>query len=208
VRLSNITTAFFDFDGVLCTDRFYTTLMPEYPHVVEWIGSHIFSGEKYCDRWMRGEFMWRDINKVIADATGISHELLNELFVNSVRLMKINQYLIKFAEKLQIKGIKTAIVTGNMDIFNEITVPEKHLDKTFPVIVNSYDYKLMKQDENGRLFDIALNKLGLYSYDGVLLVDDTPAYCELFKNKGGQVYQYSNQIAFERWAKDFIASSD
>lgn len=207
MRLSNITAVFFDFDGVLCTDRFYTTLMPEYPHVVDWISNHIFSGEKYCDRWMRGEFDYRQINRIIAEATGISHALLDERLVASVSLMKVNLELVKFAEKLQEKGVKVALVTNNMDVFNEITIPVKQLDKTFPEIVNSCDFMLMKQDENGRLFDIALQKLGLASYEGVLLIDDTLIYCDIFKAKGGQVYRYSNQVDFLQWAKDFVLSS-
>jgi FMN phosphatase YigB (HAD superfamily) len=197
--MSKISAVFFDFDGVLCTDRFYSTLIPAYPHIVDWIGNHIFSGEKYCDRWMRGEFTYRRINQIISNATGIPLETLNDLFVASVRQMTINSALIKLAEKLKGKHIKTALVTNNMDVFNEITIPEKELDKTFPVIVNSYNFKMMKQDENGRLFDIALNRLGLSSYEGVLLIDDSIGCCAIFKQKGGEVYQYSNQNDFEEW---------
>ena len=197
-----MSAVFFDFDGVLCTDRFYTTLIPEYPQALEWIGEHIFSGEKYCDRWMRGEFTYQQINSLISNATGIPLERLNELLITSVRRMKVNTALIRLAETIKNKDIKTALVTNNMDIFNEITVPEKHLGKTFPVIVNSCDFKLMKQDENGRLFDIALHRLGLGSYEGVLLVDDSVTYCDIFREKGGEVYQYSDQQAFELWTKN------
>ena len=60
----------------------------------------------------------------------------------------------------------------------------------------------MKQDENGRLFDIALNKLGLSSYEGVLLIDDSVTYCDIFKAKGGASYQYTGLKTFEKWAKE------
>ena len=199
--MSSITAVFFDFDGVLCTDRFFTALAPDYPHVQEWISRHVFGGEKYCDRWMRGELSYRHVNRIIAEATGISSELLDKLLVAGVCRMKVNNALIQFAEKLKQNNIKVALVTNNMDVFSEITVPAKQLDKTFPIIINSFEYGLMKQDKNGKLFDIALNWLGLYSYDGVLLVDDTPAYCEIFKSKGGQVYQYTGQEDFLEWAE-------
>jgi FMN phosphatase YigB (HAD superfamily) len=202
--MSAVSAVFFDFDGVLCTDRFYSALMPDYPHVLDFIGENVFSGEKYADRWMRGEFTYRQINGIIAEATKFPLEQLNELFITSVRQMKINPVVINIAEKLKKNHIKTAIVTGNMDIFNEITVPEKQLDKTFPVIINSYDYRILKQDENGRLFDIALDKLGLESYEGVLLIDDSAGYCDIFKEKGGDAYQYSNQKDFESWAKSCL----
>jgi FMN phosphatase YigB (HAD superfamily) len=203
--MSNLNAVFFDFDGVLCTDRFYTTLEPDYPQVINWINQHVFGGEKYADRWMRGEYTYRQINKIIADATGIPYPLLNERMLASIHLMKVNPVVLQFAEDLKKKSIKTAIVTGNMDVFDEITVPEKKLDKIFPVIVNSWDFKLMKQDENGILFDIALQRLGLYSYKGVTLVDDSLAYCDMFKEKGGDYYHYTDQEAFEKWAKELLS---
>jgi FMN phosphatase YigB (HAD superfamily) len=201
VTSSNIKAVFFDFDGVLCTDRFYTTLLPEYPQVVRWIGHNIFGDEKYCDAWMRGEFTWWEINKLIAAATGMDCELLDEKLADSVRLMQVNQALLQFAEKLKQNGVKVALVTGNMDIFNEITVPEKGLDKVFPLILNSWDYKLMKQDDDGRIFDIAREKLGLPDLKNTLLIDDSATYCDIFRQKGGQSYQYHDQEAFLAWAE-------
>jgi FMN phosphatase YigB (HAD superfamily) len=194
--MSKISAVFFDFDGVLCTDKFYSTLVPDYPKVFSWVGEHIFGGEKYCDRWMRGEFTYRQINKITSDATGIFYEQLNKKLLTSVRRMKVNPSLMH---------IKTALVTNNMDVFNEITISEKRLDNTFPVIVNSYDYKIMKQDENGRLFDIALSRLGLSSYEGVLLIDDSMTYCNIFKEKGGLTYHYSEQKDFELWVKSWMS---
>jgi FMN phosphatase YigB (HAD superfamily) len=202
--MDKFAAVFFDFDGVLCTDRFYTTLLPDYPQVVDWISAHVFSGEKYCDNWMRGELNWHDINNIIARATTVSPRLLDERLLSSVRKMTVNPALMQFAEALKQKGVKVALVTSNMDVFNEITVPEKHLDETFPVIANSYDYKLMKHDENGRLFDIALRRLGLRSYEGVLLIDDSPICCDIFIEKGGEAYRYTGLSAFEEWSKALI----
>jgi len=201
VKLSNIAAVFFDFDGVLCTDRFFAVLKPDYPHVQEWISQHVFGGEKWGDKWMRGELNYRQINRVISDATGISNELLDRILPEGVRRMQVNTTLIQWAETLKNQGVKVALVTNNMDVFNEITIPDKKLDKTFPVIVNSCDYGLMKQDENGKLFDIALQKLGLTTFRDVWLIDDSAGYCDIFKAKGGEAYQYSNLQDFEQWAE-------
>jgi FMN phosphatase YigB (HAD superfamily) len=202
--MPKIQAVFFDFDGVLCTGRFYSTLRPDYPDVLAWTSHNIFGGTEYFDPWMRGEFTWRDINKVIAAATGIDCELLDERLEESVRLMQVNPELLRFAERLKQNGVKVALVTGNMDIFNEITVPEKGLDKVFPLIMNSWDYGLMKQDENGRIFDIAREKLGLPDFKDILLIDDSPIYCDIFRKKGGQVYQYANQDDFLQWAEENV----
>jgi FMN phosphatase YigB (HAD superfamily) len=195
---------FFDFDGVLCTDRFFAGLKPDYPQVREWVSQHIFSGEKWGDQWMRGEIDYRRINRMISDATGISSELLDRMLPEGVRLMQVNATLIRWAETLKAKGVKVALVTNNMDIFTAITVPLKQLDKTFPVIVNSCDYGLMKQDENGKLFDTALEKLGLTTFKNVLLIDDSAGYCDIFRAKGGEAYQYSNLPDFEHWAEENV----
>jgi FMN phosphatase YigB (HAD superfamily) len=200
--MSPLSTVFFDFDGVLCHDRYYTTLQPDYPHVMKFVNEAIFGGEqKYADRWMRGEFTYQQINRIIADSTGIPFGQLNELFLASVRQMRLNPTLLQFAENLKQRGAAIALVTGNMDVFNEVTVPEKGLDKLFPVIVNSFDHRLMKQDENGRLFDVALGKLGLASYQGTWLIDDSLLACAIFEAKGGRAYHYSDQANFEQWAE-------
>jgi FMN phosphatase YigB (HAD superfamily) len=198
--MKNVSAVFFDFDGVLCTDRFYTTLKIEYPHALQYISENIFGGpQKYAERWMRGEFSYHEINAVISEATEVPLDKLNRLFKSSVRQMRINTALIQFALSLKKRGIRIALVTGNMDIFNEITVPEKGLARVFPVIINSFDYKMLKIDANGRLFDIALEKVGLTSYQGVWLIDDSAEHCAIFAAKGGNVYQYSGQKQFELW---------
>jgi FMN phosphatase YigB (HAD superfamily) len=191
---------FFDFDGVLCTDRFYTTLYPDFPKVTKYIDEAVFGGENnYSDRWMRGKLSHTEMNRIISEATGISYEKLSELFVKSVRQMTVNPELIRFAISCRLKGIKTALVTDNMDIFNEITVPEKHLAEVFPVIVNSCDYGILKLEENGRLFDITLAKTGLNSYKDVLLIDNSTRACAAFLSKGGQAHLYTGQIEFDLW---------
>jgi FMN phosphatase YigB (HAD superfamily) len=195
-------TLFFDFDGVLCKDRFYTTLIPQYPDVYQFISNAIFGGEqKYAERWMRGQFSYHEINQLISEATGIPLNTLSELFFDSVRQMRVNLQLIEFAETIKEKGFHIALVTNNMDIFNEITIPEKGLDRLFPVIVNSFDYGIMKHEKGGRLFDIALAKMGLDSYEDVWLIDDSPLVCTIFSGKGGHAYQYNDQAEFEQWIK-------
>jgi FMN phosphatase YigB (HAD superfamily) len=193
---------FFDFDGVLCTDRFYTTLHSDLPEVMKFIDEAVFGGENnYSDRWMRGELTYKEVNKIISAATGVSFEKLTELFIKSVRQMTVNPEIIRFASSCRYEGIKTALVTDNMDIFNEITVTEKHLAEVFPVIVNSCDYGILKLEDDGRLFDITLEKAGLKSYIDVWLIDNSPRACTAFINKGGQAYLYTGQTEFNAWLK-------
>ena len=198
--MKNASAVFFDFDGVLCTDRFYTALVQVYPLALSFINENIFGGpQKYADSWMRGKFSYQEINALISEATCIPFSKVTELFKTGIRQMRINPALIQFALSLKRRGIRIALVTNNMDIFDEITIPEKNLNDIFPVIINSFDYKLMKQDENGKLFDITLAKLGLDSFQGVYLIDYSPTYCTIFAAKGGNTYQYTGQKQFELW---------
>jgi FMN phosphatase YigB (HAD superfamily) len=190
----------FDFDGVLCTDRFYSTLSGVYPETLLFVRDNIFGGlDKYADRWMRGQLSYQQINKLISEATRIPLDGLAEMFVSGVRAMTLNSRLLEVAMSLKQSGVQTAIVTNNMDIFSQVTVPEKHLAAVFPVIVNSSDHGLMKHDQDGKLFDIALGKLGLNSYDGVWLIDDSDTACSVFERKGGRAHRYAGLEGFEQW---------
>jgi hypothetical protein len=46
-----------------------------------------------------------------------------------------------------------------MDVFNETTIPYNRLDEVFPIIVNSCDYGTMKHEQEGLLFDKAMERL-------------------------------------------------
>jgi len=89
-------------------------------------------------------------------------------------------------------GKRIAIVTDNMDIFTTLTVPNHKLNEVFDVIVNSADYGLLKADQNGKYFDIALDRMWITDYKSVLLVDDSLNIRPLFQAKGGLVHTYDN----------------
>jgi FMN phosphatase YigB (HAD superfamily) len=200
--MKNLKAVFFDFDGVLCTDYFYTTLRKNYPDILEFINKEIFRSEqKYSDRWMRGEFSYDDINKMVSKATGISMNKLTELFIESIKLMRINKELLELAQNLKKNGVQIALVTNNMDVFNEVTVPHNSLDKVFPAIVNSSDHGAMKHEQNGKLFDLALQQLGLDSFKNVLLMDDSEKACKMFESKGGMTYLFHGVKDFEVWSR-------
>ena len=94
-----------------------------------------------------------------------------------------------------------ALVTDNMDVFNEITIPHHRLGGYFSVIVNSCDHGLLKKDEGGRLFDIALARLGAEDYTQALLIDDS-ANVARSSRQGGTVHTYTDYEEFERWMSD------
>lgn len=182
----------FDFDGVLSRGRFYSgTLLPDYKNVYDWLQSNIFGDKELVKRWMRNQVNSQIINELIAKKTGIDYELLNKLFRQSIIQLELDQEIISLAKSMKLAGNKIGLVTDNMDIFTEITVPHHQLDSIFDVIINSADYGILKKEENGRLFDIALNVLG-NKIENSLMIDDCESTIDLFKQKGGHGFHYQN----------------
>lgn len=65
-------TIFFDFDGVLCHDYFYSNLKESHPEVSSFIKNSIFGkGSDIPDKWMRAKLTTNDVNKMISQNTGI-----------------------------------------------------------------------------------------------------------------------------------------
>jgi FMN phosphatase YigB (HAD superfamily) len=196
-------TIIFDFDGVLCHDHFYTNLATLYPSVFEFIESTIFeNGSEILNKWMRGQITKFDINSFISSNTGIDIDVLNRLFIESVNVMRIDQQMLDLAKSFSQQGKNIALVTNNVDVFTDITVKRLGLDKVFPVIINSHNYRLLKNDENGKLYDITITKLGVRDYQTALLIDDSSKAREVFSAKGGGVYAYKTYNDLILWLKN------
>ncbi len=196
-----IKTVFFDFDGVLSKDYFYANLESVYPEVHQFIQKRVFgAGVGMVDEWMRGQLTSDQVNKFISTNTSIDFDELSKLFIESVRAMRLETGLISLAKKLKTNLFQTALVTNNMDVFNTVTVGHHKLDKVFPVIVNSFDYGVMKHEASGKLFDIAMAELGESDYRNALLIDDSAKARDMFEQKGGLTFAYENYLDFVKWA--------
>jgi len=196
-------TVLFDFHGVLCCDYLFSSLQKTYPELYDFVQTEIFgNGGEIGDKWMRGGMNVAEINQHISKNTSIDVDLLSELLVQGIGDMTIDRRLTDLAQGLVLSGRKVALVTDNMDIFNTVTVSKHGLDKVFPVIVNSCDYGMMKHEHEGRLFDIALEKLGVGGYDRTLLIDDSIKVRPIFEKKGGEVFTFETYEKFEPWIRE------
>lgn len=188
----NYKAIIFDFDGVLSKDRFYEkALLPEYVNEYEWIQQNIFGNSTLIHKWMRNEITSNQINRFISENTRISFDILSQKFIESVRKMELDKGMKNLVNQKRVSNVKTAIVTDNMDIFSEITIDNHELDKIFEVIINSADHGLLKKDEDGKLFDIALEKLG-ENIGNTLLIDDSISAVDIYQQKGGRGFLYRN----------------
>jgi|SRR3989344_1504121 len=180
----------FDFDGVLCKERFYEkTLLPDYGEEYNWIQKNIFGNKKLIHEWMRNKVDSDEINGLISKNSDIGFEKLNELYKESIRRMELEKDIIDLVKLLKQSGTKIGVATDNMDVFTKITIPCHRLDTLFDVIINSADYGWLKKDDNGKLFDIALAVLG-EKIENSLMVDDSEQIIELYEQKGGHGFVY------------------
>lgn len=190
-------TVLFDFDEVLCKGRFYKkTLLPNYCEVYDWIQTNIFGNKEVVQKWMRNQINSAEINRLIVENTDVGYEKLNELYEESIRGMELEKEMIDLVKSLKRSGKKVGIVTDNMDIFTQITIPNHQLDTLFDVIINSADHGILKKDDNGRLFDVALTALG-EKIENSLMIDDSESTIELYKQKGGHGIVYRNITELE-----------
>ncbi len=200
--MAQLKTFVFDFDGVLCHDKFYhSELKDSFPNIVDWIQREIFGNRELVDSWMRGILKSNDINRVIATNCGIDFALLDKMFRNSVRRMLLDVDLLTLILELKKVGYPLCLVTDNMDIFSEITITNLRLNKIFDVIVNSADYGFLKKERGGALFDIALTQISCPIQE-TILIDDSLSTIEMYANKGGQTFPYKNFESFNEFARN------
>lgn len=203
-RKTKISAVLLDFHGVLCSDYFYTTLEPKYPEVYHYITTDFFVNSKnIINNWMRGSLTAKEVNAIIAKNTGFEQKVLDQELENSIRLMRLNEQLMDFVKLAKKKNVKTAILTDNMDVFQDIFVPHNKLDTFFDKITSSFDYKQLKGDNDGELLDVTKDCLDV-DYDNLIMLDDWPKMGELLSKKGGHFYLYdqATRDKFEDWFND------
>lgn len=198
---------FFDFHNVISRDLMYGGVGEEHARVREFVDGEIFGRDSDLpDRWMRGELKSADINQIIGAHLGIDRGLLAELQAESVRRMRLETRLLELSRQLRAAGIKTAIVSDNMDIFTEVAAPHHGLRDWFDDIINSAEHGFLKSDAEGALFDIAMGRLGESDYGKALLIDDSARVRPVFEKKGGTVFTYTTFEQFEPWMKEHLAA--
>jgi beta-phosphoglucomutase-like phosphatase (HAD superfamily) len=111
--------------------------------------------------------------------------------------LSMNKAVADFTLAQRKAGKMTVLVTGNIDLFTEITVLDLDLYQMFDAIVNSADYRDGRKE---MLWPIAFGLLDTpITFDQCLLIEDSPKNVELFRNLGGKAYQYTDDASFSKW---------
>ena len=193
-----------DFDGVLCSDYFYHTMEHSHPEIYEKINKEIFRNSRPIIRaWMRGGITYRDVHKIMSANYQISTDFLEKELINSVKKMVLNKYLLSFIEKIRKQGVKTALLTDNMDVFDKFFVSHTNIDQYFDLIISSARKRQLKADNEGELVDWTISKLKVKP-EQVVMIDDGEKIGKIVQKKNIPFFLYSRNYGdsnkkFTQW---------
>jgi len=194
-----INSVIFDFDGTLCSGRYFEPLGSD---ALDAIGSLVFgdNATQWADPWMKGEFSSRDIASYLSKHLPESEEEILSALRQGCSQMTFNAAVYDFAIQQRAADRKTALVTANMDVFTETVVPAHGFDALFNIVLNTADHRTL---DKSALWRAALTSFGpTHSFSSALLIDDSPRMITLFSSLGGNAYQYTGEEAFRDWLEE------
>jgi beta-phosphoglucomutase-like phosphatase (HAD superfamily) len=179
-------TLFVDFDGTICHDRFWRSLnSSESKQIQDFLFS---SNNSIVTDWMRGAYTSEEINELVAKETSLDYGYLWAAFENDCKSMSVQPEILGLINQLRSK-FHVVLITGNMDCFSRFTVPSLQLDNYFDVIVNSFEEKQLKTDNNGSSFIKHVKG----NIEDAILIEDSEKSCEVFKGLGGKAHRVINK---------------
>lgn len=186
---------FIDFDGTLCHDRFWRNIDASN---FEKIQIFLFSENKIIvNEWMRGIHSSEHINKLISKELNVPFEKVWSIFVADCENMNAPNDVLNRIENLK-KYFYTILITDNMDCFTRFTVPALKLNSFFDLIINSFDNKKFKSDNNGEIFVQIANERGAKIGDSIL-IDNSKGDCATFSKLGGMTRFVTSEKPLAFW---------
>jgi putative hydrolase of the HAD superfamily len=167
--MNNIKAIFFDYDGVMTTDKTGTQSICNYISEKYCIDKSIFEKEyrKYNNDLLYGITthgkVWDKICQNLNENIPIS--LLYDSFENT----PINNEMHDFVKTIKRQKLKTALITDNKIDRIKIITKKYELNKIFDVIIVSAKIGFGK--DNNKIFEIALNKADVKS-DECIFIDN------------------------------------
>lgn len=151
--------------------------------------------------WMRAELTSEDVNKKLADKTGLDFDKVHNEFIKGCELMELaSPHVSELINKIRRSGTKVYIATDNMDSFNRWTIPAMKLEAMFDGIVNSFAVKALKRDfdDSGKsLFFEDTLKVECVEPHETVLIDDSEDKGNLLSNYGIKYIRISDEYTLE-----------
>lgn len=191
-----------DFDGVMSKSKFYDSYPQEYKKEFGILLKQLFMSPEsgLLDSWMRGSIGYKDLHAKIADNPTVA-SVYDETLLNSITAMQLNREMLDTVRRVRDSGVKVALFTNNMDVFDDITVKHFNLVNHFDAIYSSSQHGKLKFEDD-TLFVKAASNAGATPSE-VALVDDSMSSIEAMKQLGGVSFHYKdyteNHPQFESW---------
>jgi beta-phosphoglucomutase-like phosphatase (HAD superfamily) len=184
-----------DWGATLSFDPYFQIAPKDFPQWHDVVENLIKDGK--LDMWMEGQISWKDFAEMIVERTGLNEQIVSDHLKKGVRGLSMNKAVSNFTLAQRKAGKATVLVTGNIDLFTEIVVPDLDLYRMFDAIVNSADHCESKKEI---LWPIAFGFLDTpITFDQCLLIEDNARNVELFRKLGGMAYQYTDDTSFSKW---------
>jgi FMN phosphatase YigB (HAD superfamily) len=189
----------FDYGFTLSSELYFNVAPAGYPGWRDTIQRLVFDERAVAEAWMRGQLTLVDIAAIVGREIPLPVETIIETMEQGCRKLRFNPAVWEFAQAQRGQGRKTALVTGNFDVFTNVIVPAHGLAAVFDMIVNSSDHGTW---DKRKLWPIAFERLGQgISYKNSLLIEDGEKEPAQFRALGGQAYQYAGEEGFQMWLR-------
>lgn len=186
---------FIDFDGTLCHDRFWQSMEAISCKKIQ---NFLFGENKSTvNKWMRGIYSSEHINQLISKELNIPFERIWSIFVSDCKNMYISSDVLNRIENLK-DHFYTVLATDGMDCLTRFTVPALKLNHYFDFILNSFDNKKFKSDNNGETFLQIVNERGCQIEDCILM-DNARTDCDTFSKLGGTAHLITPEKPLAFW---------
>ncbi len=202
MNIADFEAILFDFGNTMADEDFFKRSSKEIPDFSKIMTEHIYKpyyadpfGDNLLNLWMKGEKNKSYIALHIAKSIDKPVGNILKLIETCCRNLDIYTSVFEFAKNVS-SFKKTAIVTINADIFSEYVVDEYNLNKTFPVIVNSFYIRTLSKT------DLCMEALKLLEspLEKSLLIDNTKKWCDEYESIGGNAYFFEGE---EKFVSDF-----
>jgi FMN phosphatase YigB (HAD superfamily) len=179
---NKIEFVFVDWFGVLSTNYYWCVQSQKNKLLKDWCDC-VFNDVEILNEWMRGNHSLKYLTEF---RVKVSEDFITKTFMEDILHYKPDNDLLEFLDKL-FPNARKILVTDNMSLFEHILNEYGYLNSYFYKMYFSHVIGFLKNDKPISLFDFILKDLGQKDFQNCILIDDSPANCQNFKNRGGRI---------------------